>query len=112
MIDLATGEIIASVHTGDWLEKMINPKTWFVIYSPNEQQMGQGGGYWSNDDGWVNLDKAMIFADAERREKLMPTSLGSDAVWVEVDPVGSAAVGNCLPKPAPGIKSAGSEMVS
>ena len=74
---------------GDWIDDMIQAGKRFMIYSPNEAQMGQGGGYWSNDDGWVDLDSAAIFDWSERKTFCLPASLGSDADWVEIKSAGT-----------------------
>ncbi|MGC9272100.1 hypothetical protein [Acidiphilium sp.] len=100
VLDLGTGEIIGDLHCGDWIDEMIQAGRRFMIYSSNEDQMGQGGGYWSNDDGWVDLDKATIFNWAERKRFELPASLGNDADWVEIDSNGPPSAEIHLPADA------------
>jgi hypothetical protein len=53
---LSRKALCGDFHCGDWIDEMIQAGKRFMIYSPNEAQIGQGGGgYWSNYDGWVDL---------------------------------------------------------
>jgi hypothetical protein len=48
----------------------------FVIRSASEQ------GFWSNDDGWVDLDSATRFTETDTGLLNLPLSAGNDASWV------------------------------
>lgn len=104
VLDLGTGEIVGDLHCGDWIDEMIRSVKRFMIYSPNEAQMGQGGGYWSNDDGWTDLDNATIFQWSERKGFGLPASLGSDADWLEIDADGTPVSRIHLPGEADPVK--------
>ncbi|MDD2878323.1 MAG: hypothetical protein PHT60_14075 [Acidiphilium sp.] len=97
VLDLGTGEIIGDLHCGDWLDKMIQAGKRFMIYSPNEDQMAQRGGYWSSDNGWVDFDSATIFTWSARKTNGLPASLGNDADWIEIDADGNPRGENHLP---------------
>jgi len=59
-------------------------KTVWVIYSPNEESLGDGAGYWSNDLGWVPRDQATEFTVEELlRFSELPKSTGQDARTVQ-----------------------------
>ncbi|MDD2862925.1 MAG: hypothetical protein PHI71_17915 [Acidiphilium sp.] len=100
VLDLGAGEVVGDLHCGDWIDEMIQAGKRFMIYSPNEAQTGQGGGYWSNDDGWVDLDSATIFDGSERKTFCLPASLGSDADWIDIDGDGTPASEIHLPADA------------
>ncbi len=100
VLDLGAGEVVGDFHCGDWIDEMIQAGKRFMIYSPNESQMGQGGGYWSNDDGWVDLNSATIFDWSERKTFCLPASLGNDADWVDIDGDGTPGLEIHLPADA------------
>lgn len=52
-----------------------------VIYSPNEAACGNGGGFWSNEDGWTDLENATEFEKADVIKLTLPLSSGGDAQW-------------------------------
>ncbi len=56
-----------------------------VIYSPNEAALSDGGGYWSNEDGWGGLESATRYNRSEAamiRPHRMPVSSGGDSRFV------------------------------
>lgn len=58
----------------------------WVIYSPNEAAAGCGdGGFWSNEDGWVDEESATVFSNLETRFVNLPGSTGGDAIWVNLE---------------------------
>lgn len=59
----------------------------YVIYSPNESAIQDGAGFWSNESGWVDLDDATRFTEAEKHSFSLPKALGDDARWVLFDEV-------------------------
>lgn len=66
----------------------------YVIYSPNESAISGGAGFWSNEDGWTELEGATQFTHAEKRSMHLPIAAGADAVWMlheGVDQRGKAA---------------------
>ncbi|MGX9960580.1 hypothetical protein ACW0US_17680 [Xanthomonas euvesicatoria] len=54
-----------------------------VIFSASELEANEGGGFWSNVDGWATLEKATRFSAQERDALYMPGSLRQDARIVE-----------------------------
>jgi hypothetical protein len=62
------------------LQKTKNDK--YVIYSENESHLNSGCGFWSNRDGWVNLQNATHFSDDESQRFNLPVSSGNDVVWL------------------------------
>lgn len=56
-------------------------KSW-VIYSPNESATSNGSGFWSNKQGWVELDQATHLSAEETQSLALPISLGGDARFV------------------------------
>lgn len=59
----------------------------YVIYSPNESAISDGGGFWCNESGWVELDDATRFTETETHSFSLPKALGDDAHWVLFDEV-------------------------
>lgn len=54
----------------------------YVIHSASEAEASDGAGYWSNEDGWTNIEGATRFTAAEQRSfHVLPASAGSDAEW-------------------------------
>jgi hypothetical protein len=56
-----------------------------VVYSANESAASSGAGFWSNKDGWVSLDQATHFTEAESRTMTLPLATGQDAKWVPLE---------------------------
>lgn len=57
----------------------------YVIYSANEASVGDGAGFWSNDDGWVEEECATRFTEREKATLHLPMSTGGDAHWRLID---------------------------
>jgi hypothetical protein len=57
----------------------------YVIYSPNESAINDGAGFWSNQNGWTELDEATKFLHSEKQTLNLPISTGQDAKWVLYD---------------------------
>lgn len=53
-----------------------------VIFSRKECELGDGAGYWSNEDGWTGFDSATKFTAAEMGSFDLPISSGQDAKWM------------------------------
>ena len=53
----------------------------YVIYSQSED------GFWSNEDGWVDLDSATCFTVAEARTLNLPMSADDDAHFTRLSEV-------------------------
>lgn len=56
-----------------------------VIYSENESGISGGAGFWSNANGWGEIDQATKFVGVEIRNLNLPLSTGSDAKFVLQD---------------------------
>lgn len=55
----------------------------YVIYSANESAtLGDGSGFWSNDDGWTTIEHASRFSITETKFRNLPMSTGDDAKWL------------------------------
>lgn len=54
----------------------------YVIYSPNESAIQSGAGFWNNELGWVGLDAATKFVQAETKALTLPVATGLDARWI------------------------------
>jgi len=72
----------------------------FVIYSPNEAAVGDGAGFWSNEDGWVDLEQATRFEKSEIDNLNLPHATGMDAVWMPLNEVEQAVSRATAEKPA------------
>ena len=60
----------------------------YVIYSRSEAEAsGDGAGFWSNEDGWGELESATLFTQSERNALQLPLTAGSDACWALADEV-------------------------
>lgn len=53
----------------------------YVIYSPNEAE-NDGAGFWNNNDGWGNIDRATSFSEYETEILPLPISNKRDAQWL------------------------------
>ena len=54
---------------------------WLRIYSPNNGAIN-GAGFWSSVHGWVEVDdRESLFDVAEVEVRVLPVSVGNDAVW-------------------------------
>jgi len=51
----------------------------FVIYSPSEMTASDGGGFWSNEDGWVDLGSATWYSKEEIAQIHLPITSRKDA---------------------------------
>jgi len=60
----------------------VNEDAELVIYSGNEAAHNDGAGFWSNADGWVSRDSAMLFAARDCQRLCLPQALGEDARWL------------------------------
>jgi len=57
----------------------------WAIYSPNEAAAGGGsGGFWNNEDGWVDKESATLFSSLKKLVLPIPESTGNDARWVKM----------------------------
>lgn len=54
----------------------------FVLYSTNELVANEGGGFWSNDVGWVEYRFATKFTLDSVRWCNLPITTGQDAKWI------------------------------
>lgn len=56
----------------------------YVIYSAVEDARSGGeGGYWSNEDGWVDQVSATVFSASEREAGLLPVI--GPSCWLDAD---------------------------
>lgn len=62
----------------------------FVLYSTNELVAGDGAGFWSNDDGWVEFKFATKFTLANVPSCNLPITAGQDAKWIMWEPAAMA----------------------
>lgn len=65
----------------------------FVVYSPNESALGAG--FWSNEDGWVDLPQATRFTKEETERLNLPMATGQDArlvLWEEANEIYDAEI--------------------
>lgn len=54
-----------------------------VIFSAHQAtQSGDGAGFWSNSEGWTELESATLFTPAESRTFGLPLGASSDAAWL------------------------------
>ena len=57
----------------------------YRIYAKSEAEASDGGGFWSNEDGWVGEESATLFNSFERETlDFMPMSAEQDAEWQTV----------------------------
>lgn len=52
----------------------------YCIYSANEAATNSGAGFWSNYDGWTDLENASVFTESEKTRLNLPGSVGDDAI--------------------------------
>lgn len=80
---------------------MPSPKS-FVVYSPNESSLSDGAGFWSNEQGWVDLDSATRFSELESVKLSLPASTGMDARWVDANEALLSYSGQAQPRSSSG----------
>lgn len=54
----------------------------WVVYSPNESAISDSAGFWSNEFGWGQFDRATLFSAKETGSLQLPISTGGDARFV------------------------------
>ncbi|MGZ1522161.1 hypothetical protein [Xanthomonas citri] len=59
--------------------ELVNSSGDLVIFSEAQMHEGDGAGFWSNVDGWSQLENATRFATGECDRLYMPNSLQQDA---------------------------------
>ncbi|MES2582857.1 MAG: hypothetical protein V4627_09085 [Pseudomonadota bacterium] len=61
----------------------------FVLYSTQELVSGDGAGFWSNADGWVEFKAATRFTLSSVPTCNLPITEGQDAKWIMWESEGS-----------------------
>jgi hypothetical protein len=71
----------------------------FVLYSTHQLVNGNGAGFWSNTDGWVEFKEATRFTVSSVPSCNMPISEGLDAKWIMWEPHLPSARGSAAQQP-------------